>query len=201
MVQLTHIQFGEAKKLADSSNNPKNATLKYDNYRGYILAADGTVLARSVRTPAGSSYKYYRQYPGGALYSGFTGYSSLYYGTAGVESTYNDQSGSARPAGPVAQPAPQPAAQDDRYRVPHRPALSPAGGGPGTADLLGPVQGRSRDRPRPADRRGRGHVLQSQLRPQRTGRPQRQQRDQGRHGRLPHQGRRGLLSRLPDGHL
>ena len=90
MVQLTHIQFGEANKLANSANNPKNATLKYENYRGYILAADGTVLAQSVRTPAGSSYKYYRQYPGGALYSGFTGYSSLYYGTAGVESTYND---------------------------------------------------------------------------------------------------------------
>ncbi len=92
MVQLTHIQFGEAKKLADSSSNPKNATLKYNNDRGYILAADGTVLARSVRTPAGvSSYKYYRQYPGGALYSGIVGYSSTYYGTAGVESAYNDQ--------------------------------------------------------------------------------------------------------------
>ena len=44
LVQLTHIQFGEAKKLADSGQNPKNATLKYNNDRGLILAADGTVL-------------------------------------------------------------------------------------------------------------------------------------------------------------
>ena len=90
LVQLTHIQFGEAKRLADSSNNPKNTTLKYDNERGLILAADGTVLARSVRTPAGSSFKFMRQYPGGALFSGVVGYDSLYYGTAGVEDYYNE---------------------------------------------------------------------------------------------------------------
>jgi penicillin-binding protein A len=68
--QLTHIQFGEAKNLADSSNDPKNFAAKYDNQRGYILASDGTVLAESVLVPAGSPQKCERVYPNGPLYSG-----------------------------------------------------------------------------------------------------------------------------------
>ncbi len=90
LVQLTHIQFGEAKKLADSANNPKNFATKYDNQRGYILAADGTVLAKSVRAPSDSPQKYERVYPNGPLYMGIVGYSSPYWGTSGVEAVYND---------------------------------------------------------------------------------------------------------------
>jgi penicillin-binding protein A len=90
LVQLTHIQFGEAKKLADSPDNPKNFAAKYDNQRGYILAADGTILAKSVLAPTGSPQKYERVYPSGPLFSGIVGYSSPYWGSSGVESVYND---------------------------------------------------------------------------------------------------------------
>ena len=63
--------------------------------RGSIYAADGTVLAESVKTPAGTNtadypYQYVRQYPQGTLYAGITGYdSALYYGTAGIEEQYD----------------------------------------------------------------------------------------------------------------
>ena len=60
-----------------------------------ITAADGTVLAKSVPTPAGTDtaaygYHYVREYPQGPLYAGITGYdSALYYGTSGIEQEYD----------------------------------------------------------------------------------------------------------------
>lgn len=90
LIQLTNVQFGEAKKLSDSPRNPVNVAQKYQNYRGEVLAADGTLLAQSKPAPRGGDYKYYRYYPQGALYSGIVGYSSPYWGTAGVEESYDD---------------------------------------------------------------------------------------------------------------
>jgi penicillin-binding protein A len=95
IVQLVNIQFVKAHQLANSPNNPRIAALKYNNPRGTIYAADGTVLAKSVRaTPGKNSYPYHyiRQYPDGPLYAGIVGYDSpLYYGTAGIEEEYNAQ--------------------------------------------------------------------------------------------------------------
>jgi len=95
VAQLVNIQLVKAKQLQDSPNNPGVAAQKYINPRGSILAADGTVLAQSVPTPAGTNraeypYNYVRQYPQGLLYAGITGYdSALYYGTAGIEEQYD----------------------------------------------------------------------------------------------------------------
>ena len=95
VAQLVNIQLVKAKQLQTSPNNPEVAAQKYVNPRGMILAADGTVLARSVPTPAGTNqseypYDYVRQYPQGPLYAGITGYdSALYYGTAGIEEQYD----------------------------------------------------------------------------------------------------------------
>ncbi len=95
VAQLVNIQLVKAKQLQNSPNNPQIAAQKYDNPRGMILAADGTVLAKSVRTPAGTNqtdypYTYVRQYPQGPLFAGITGYdSALYYGTAGIEEQYD----------------------------------------------------------------------------------------------------------------
>ena len=95
VAQLVNIQLVKAKQLQTSPNNPEVAAQKYVNPRGMILAADGTVLAQSVPTPAGTNqseypYDYVRQYPQGPLYAGITGYdSALYYGTAGIEEQYD----------------------------------------------------------------------------------------------------------------
>jgi len=93
LIQLVNIQLREATKLNNSPKNMRNAFKAYDNQRGDILASDGTVLAQSVRVtspPSGFPYQYRRQYSTGSLYSGIVGYSSpAYYGTSGVEYTYN----------------------------------------------------------------------------------------------------------------
>jgi peptidoglycan glycosyltransferase len=95
VVQLVNIQLVKAKQLSTSPDNPRVAVLSSDNARGTIYAADGTVLAQSVPTPASVNpqdyrYDYVRQYPDGPLFAGITGYdSALYYGTAGIEEQYN----------------------------------------------------------------------------------------------------------------
>jgi peptidoglycan glycosyltransferase len=95
VVQLVNIQFVKAKSLATSPFNPRVVVLASNNDRGTIYASDGTVLAKSVHTPAGTiradyPYNYVRQYPQGPLYAGITGYdSALYYGTSGIEEEYN----------------------------------------------------------------------------------------------------------------
>ena len=59
VVQLVNIQFRQANALTNSPNNPRVALERYDNLRGTITAADGTVLAKSVRTTAsGDPYHY-----------------------------------------------------------------------------------------------------------------------------------------------
>ncbi len=95
VVQLVNIQLVKAKQLSTSPDNPRVAVMADDNARGDIYAADGTVLAQSVPTPAGTNrtaykYDYVRQYPDGPLYAGITGYdSALYYGTSGIEEQYD----------------------------------------------------------------------------------------------------------------
>ncbi len=94
VAQLVNIQLVKGKQLQASPFNPRVSSQKYVNPRGTISAADGTVLAQSVPTPAGTTkdylYDYVRQYPQGPLYAGITGYdSALYYGTAGIEQQYD----------------------------------------------------------------------------------------------------------------
>jgi penicillin-binding protein A len=95
VAQLVNIQLVKAKSLQSSPFNPRVASQQFINPRGTIYASDGTVLANSIPTPAGTNtadypYHYVRQYPQGPLYAGITGYdSSLYYGTAGIEEEYD----------------------------------------------------------------------------------------------------------------
>ncbi len=95
VAQLVNIQLVKGKQLQASPFNPRVSSQQYINPRGTITAADGTVLAQSVPTPAGTDtkaypYHYVRQYPQGPLYAGITGYdSALYYGTAGIEQQYD----------------------------------------------------------------------------------------------------------------
>jgi peptidoglycan glycosyltransferase len=92
IVQLANIQFRQASALANSPFNPRIAQKSLDNQRGTITASDGTVLAKSVKTTVPSSVDplhYTREYPGGSLYGGITGYDSRYLGTSGIEFEYN----------------------------------------------------------------------------------------------------------------
>jgi len=88
-LQLNNIQVVKAHQYANSPNNPQVITAKFTQTRGSIVSADGVVLAQSVPAPAGSTYKYQRQYPTGALFGQVTGYFSYIYGLSGVEASYN----------------------------------------------------------------------------------------------------------------
>jgi penicillin-binding protein A len=98
VAQLVNIQLIRAPALADSPYNPRVSQNQDDNMRGTIYAADGQVLAQSIKPPAGTKdykYDYIRSYPtgnvtGGNIYAGLIGYDSpIYYGTAGLEEEYN----------------------------------------------------------------------------------------------------------------
>ncbi|HXZ62211.1 MAG TPA: penicillin-binding transpeptidase domain-containing protein [Acidimicrobiales bacterium] len=95
VAQLVNIQVVKGKALQNSPDNPRVAALRYVNPRGEILAADGTVLAKSVPTPAataastGYRYQYVREYPQGPLYAGITGYDSIWSGLDGIELQYD----------------------------------------------------------------------------------------------------------------
>jgi penicillin-binding protein A len=95
VIQLVNIQLVRGKSLASSSSNPRVASQRYDNARGEILASDGTVLAKSVPTPAGTNrtdypYNYVREYPQGQLYAGITGYDSALTGAVTDIENYYD---------------------------------------------------------------------------------------------------------------
>lgn len=88
-LQLNNLQVVQAHKLANSPGNPAVVAARYDQPRGDILSAEGTILAESVKAPAGSAYEYQRVYPTGALFSDVTGVFSYYYNLYGVEESYN----------------------------------------------------------------------------------------------------------------
>lgn len=59
--------------------------------RGRILAADGTVLARSVAKGRGDAKRYVRRYPTGSLYGHPVGYSFVSQGDSEFEKSHNDE--------------------------------------------------------------------------------------------------------------
>ena len=70
-------------------NAANNHTLERNNniQRGAILTSDGTVLAQS---ELGENDRWIRVYPQGSLASHVVGYSSVIYGSSGIERTYAD---------------------------------------------------------------------------------------------------------------
>ena len=86
--QAVNIQFFRAPGLNASILNPRNSQSNTQYPRGEIVAADGTVLAKSVPATKGY-YPYTRVYPLGALTSGLVGFASPFYGTWALEAQYN----------------------------------------------------------------------------------------------------------------
>ena len=88
VAQSANIQFFRAPALNASPNNPRNQNPSAQFPRGEILAANGAVLAYSVKQN-NPYYPYRRIYPDGSLTSGVVGFSSPYYGLWGLEEEYN----------------------------------------------------------------------------------------------------------------
>jgi penicillin-binding protein A len=88
-VQLNVVQVLRADEYNEHPANRRTVDRDFNQPRGQIVAADGTVLARSVPVDAGR-FELQREYPTGDLFGPITGYFSFETGTDGVERTYND---------------------------------------------------------------------------------------------------------------
>ncbi len=86
LANVNYLQAFEANSLSDKKGNSRAFTAQFQNKRGEITTADGTVLAES--KPIGGIYKYQRVYTKGDEYAPVTGYDTLYTAT-GVEQAEN----------------------------------------------------------------------------------------------------------------
>jgi penicillin-binding protein A len=87
--QLNYVQIFAAEDIASNDANIRSLLAEYSIKRGNIETLDFETVARSRATD--DRFKYLREYPGGELYGHITGYYSLVYGSAGIESTYSEQ--------------------------------------------------------------------------------------------------------------
>jgi penicillin-binding protein A len=81
----------DAKALKGKSANKRPLLEQQQVRRGRILAADGTVIARSVPKGHGASLRYVRRYPEGSLYGHPIGYSFVRYGDSELEESHNEE--------------------------------------------------------------------------------------------------------------
>ncbi len=81
----------EAKALKEKDANKRPLLEQQQIKRGRILAADGTVIARSVPKGHGSGKRYIRRYPEGVLYGHPIGYSFVRQGDSEFEQFHNDE--------------------------------------------------------------------------------------------------------------
>jgi peptidoglycan glycosyltransferase len=81
----------DAKALKAKNANKRPLLEQQQIKRGRILAADGTVIARSVPKGHGAGLRYVRRYPGGSLYGHPIGYSFVQQGDSEFEKYHNDE--------------------------------------------------------------------------------------------------------------
>jgi penicillin-binding protein A len=81
----------DAKALKEKTANKRPLLEQQQIRRGRILAADGTVIARSVGKGRGNSLRFVRRYPEGRLYGHPIGYSFVQQGDAEFEQFHNDE--------------------------------------------------------------------------------------------------------------
>ncbi|MEO6700694.1 MAG: penicillin-binding transpeptidase domain-containing protein, partial [Jatrophihabitantaceae bacterium] len=87
-LNLNWVQVIKADNLKDNTANRRTVLDQYKRQRGSIvLQGSGTPIAESV--PTKDALMYQRKYLGGAAYAPVTGFNSLYYGNAGIESAEN----------------------------------------------------------------------------------------------------------------
>jgi peptidoglycan glycosyltransferase len=86
---LNWVQVFHADALSERPENVDVFRRDFARNRGTITTADGTVIARSVRTH--DEFDFQREYPEGDLYAPITGYYSFEFGAQGLERTYNQE--------------------------------------------------------------------------------------------------------------
>jgi len=89
IASVTYIQAVKGPELRDDPRNQRLVAWRTGRQRGPILAADGTTLARS--TPSAADAKLYRrEYPEADLYAHTVGYTSVLFGSRGIENTRSE---------------------------------------------------------------------------------------------------------------
>ncbi|HYJ22237.1 MAG TPA: penicillin-binding transpeptidase domain-containing protein [Solirubrobacterales bacterium] len=81
----------DAKALKEEEANKRPLLEQQQIRRGRILAADGTVIAKSVAKGKGDALRFVRRYPEGALYGHPIGYSFVRQGDSEFEQFHNDE--------------------------------------------------------------------------------------------------------------
>lgn len=81
----------DATALKNNRANERPLLQQQQIKRGRILAADGSVIARSVALGHGSNLRYVRRYPEGALYGHPIGYSFARQGQSEFEQSHNEE--------------------------------------------------------------------------------------------------------------
>ncbi len=81
----------DAEALKDKEANKRPLLEQQQIERGRILAADGTVIARSVAKGSGANRRFIRSYPAGGLYGHPIGYSFVRQGDSEFEEFHNDE--------------------------------------------------------------------------------------------------------------
>jgi peptidoglycan glycosyltransferase len=81
----------DADALKEKNANKRPLLEQQQIPRGRILAADGTVIAKSVPKGRGAGKRYVRRYPEGSLYGHPIGYSFVKYGDSEFEQFHNDE--------------------------------------------------------------------------------------------------------------
>lgn len=88
-VKLNQVQVLDAGRYNSRSDNTRSLQRDFNQPRGDIITADGSVAATSA--PRRAALRYQRVYPDGELFGAVTGYYSFAMGSDGVERTYNEQ--------------------------------------------------------------------------------------------------------------
>jgi len=81
----------DAKALKEEQANKRPLLEQQQIRRGRVLAADGTVIAKSVAKGKGDARRFVRRYPEGALYGHPIGYSFVREGDTEFEQFHNDE--------------------------------------------------------------------------------------------------------------
>ena len=81
----------DAEALKDKEANKRPLLEQQQIRRGRILAADGTVIARSVPKGRGDSLRYVRRYPEGSIFGHPIGYSFVRQGNSEFEKYHDDE--------------------------------------------------------------------------------------------------------------
>jgi peptidoglycan glycosyltransferase len=81
----------DAEALKEKNANKRPLLEQQQIPRGRILAADGTLIAKSVPKGRGAAKRYVRRYPQGSLFGHPIGYSFVKYGDSEFEQFHNDE--------------------------------------------------------------------------------------------------------------